>query len=103
MRTTSQISVTHSIASDPHHTGKANTFASSGYYGSYAFAIHETVIGVLSLGTLTLLAGAIAGANSNMQAVLGTFSSIAGQALFLTDLMEFFSVKPKVFSKPDAM
>jgi ATP-binding cassette, subfamily B, bacterial len=34
---------------------------------------------------------------------LGTFSSIAGQALFLTDLLEFFSVKPKVFSKPDAI
>jgi ATP-binding cassette, subfamily B, bacterial len=74
-----------------------------GYYGSYAFAIHQTVIGVLSLGTLTLLAGAIAGTNSNIQAVLGTFSSIAGQALFLTDLLEFFSVKPKVFSKPDAI
>jgi ATP-binding cassette, subfamily B, bacterial len=74
-----------------------------GYYGSYAFAIHQTVIGVLSLGTLTLLAGAIAGTNSNIQAVLGTFSSIAGQALFLTDLLEFFSVKPKVFSKPGAM
>ncbi len=73
-----------------------------GYYGSYAFAIHQTVIGVLSLGTLTLVAGAIAGARSNMQAVLGTFSSIAGQALFLTDLMEFFSVKSKVFSKPNA-
>jgi ATP-binding cassette, subfamily B, bacterial len=74
-----------------------------GYYGSYAFAIHQTVIGLLSLGTLTLLAGAIAGANSNIQAVLSTFSSIAGQALFLTDLIEFFSVKPKVFSKPDAI
>ncbi len=74
-----------------------------GYYGSYAFAIHETVIGVLSIGTLTLLAGAIAGANSNMQAVLGTFSSIAGQALFLNDLLDFFAVKPKVFSKPNAM
>jgi ATP-binding cassette subfamily B protein len=74
-----------------------------GYYGSYAFAIHETVIGMLSLGTLTLLAGAIAGTNSNMQAVLGTFSSIAGQALFLTDLLEFFAVKPKVFSKPNAL
>jgi len=74
-----------------------------GYYGSYAFAIHQTVIGLLSLGTLTLLAGAIAGANSNIQAVLSTFSSIAAQALFLTDLLEFFSVKPKVFSKPDAI
>jgi ATP-binding cassette subfamily B protein len=74
-----------------------------GYYGCYAFAIHQTVIGLLSLGTLTFVAGAIAGANSNIQAVLGTFSSIAGQALFLTDLMDFFSVRSKVFSKPDAL
>jgi ATP-binding cassette, subfamily B, bacterial len=74
-----------------------------GYYGSYAFAIHETLKGVLTLGTLTLLAGAIAGASSNIQAVLSTFSSIAGQALFLTDLLEFFSVRPKVYSKPDAV
>jgi ATP-binding cassette subfamily B protein len=74
-----------------------------GYYGSYAFAIHQTLAGVLTLGTLTLLAGAIAGASSNIQAVLGTFSSIAGQALFLTDLLEFFSVRPRVFSKPNAM
>jgi ATP-binding cassette subfamily B protein len=74
-----------------------------GYYGCYAFAIHQTVLGLLSLGSLTLVAGAIAGASSNIQAVLGTFSSIAGQALFLTDLMEFFSVKPKVFSKPDSL
>jgi ATP-binding cassette, subfamily B, bacterial len=74
-----------------------------GYYGSYAFAIHQTLIGVLTLGTLTLLAGAIAGASSNIQAVLATFSSIAGQALFLTDLLDFFSVRPKVFSKPNAL
>lgn len=74
-----------------------------GYYGSYAFAIHQTLIGVLTLGTLTLLAGAIAGASANIQAVLSTFSSIAGQALFLTDLLEFFSVRPKVFSKPNAL
>lgn len=74
-----------------------------GYYGSYAFAIHQTVVGLLTVGTLVLLAGAIAGASSNIQAVLSTFSSIAGQALFLTDLLEFFSVRPKVFSKPDAL
>jgi len=74
-----------------------------GYYGSYAFAVHQTLIGVLTLGTLTLLAGAIAGASSNIQAVLSTFSSIAGQALFLTDLLEFFSVRPKVLSKPNAL
>ncbi len=74
-----------------------------GYYGSYAFAIHQTVTGLLTIGTLTLVAGAIAGSSANIQAVLGTFSSIAGQALFLTDLLEFFSVRPKIVSKPGAL
>ena len=63
----------------------------------------ETVIGVLTLGTLTFLAGAIAGASTNIQAVFTTFSSIADQALFLTDLLDFFSVKPKIIVKPDAL
>jgi ATP-binding cassette subfamily B protein len=66
-----------------------------GYYGAYAFAIYQTVIGVLTLGTLTFLAGAIAGASLNIQSVFLTFSSIADQALFLTDLLDFFSMKPR--------
>jgi ATP-binding cassette subfamily B protein len=74
-----------------------------GYYGTYAYVVYDTVIGVLTLGTLTFLAGAIAGASTNIQAVFTTFSSIADQALFLTDLLEFFSVKPKIIVKPDAL
>jgi len=74
-----------------------------GYYGAYAFAIYQTVIGVLTLGTLTFLAGAIAGASLNIQSVFLTFSSIADQALFLTDLLDFFSMKPAVCSKPNAL
>jgi ATP-binding cassette subfamily B protein len=58
---------------------------------------------VITLGTLTFLAGAIAGASSNIQAVFSTFSSIADQALYLTDLLEFFTIQPKVFSKPGAL
>jgi len=74
-----------------------------GYYGTYAYVIYETVLGALTLGQLTFLAGAIAGASTNIQAVFTTFSSIADQALFLTDLLEFFSVKPKIIVKPDAL
>jgi ATP-binding cassette, subfamily B, bacterial len=74
-----------------------------GYYGSYAFVIYQTVIGVLDIGTLTFMTGAIAGASSNIQAVFSTFSTIADQALFITDLLEFFGVQPKVFSKPNAL
>jgi ATP-binding cassette, subfamily B, bacterial len=74
-----------------------------GYYGSYAFVIYQTVIGRLDIGTLTFMTGAIAGASTNIQALLTTFSTIADQALFITDLLEFFAVQPKVFAKPGAL
>jgi ATP-binding cassette subfamily B protein len=70
-----------------------------GYYGTYAYGIYLTVIGTLTLGTLTFLAGAIAGASTNIQAVFSTFSHIADHALFLTDLIEFFAVRPRIYSK----
>jgi ATP-binding cassette, subfamily B, bacterial len=74
-----------------------------GYYATYAFGIYETIIGVLTLGTLTFLAGAIAGASSNIQALFSTFSHIADHALFVSDLNDFFSVAPKVASKPNCL
>ena len=74
-----------------------------GYYGTYAFVIYRTVAGALTLGTMTILVGAIAGASSNIQAFFSSFSIIADQALFMSDLLEFFSVQPKIFSKPGAL
>src|SRR5271168_2083939 len=61
-----------------------------GYYGSYAFVIYQTVFGGWTIGRLYLMTGAIAGASTNIQAVFSTFSTIADQALFITDLLEFF-------------
>ena len=74
-----------------------------GYYGSYAFVIYQTVFGGWTIGRLYLMTGAIAGASTNIQAVFSTFSTIADQALFITDLLEFFGLQPKVFSKPGAL
>jgi len=74
-----------------------------GYYGTYAYGIYLTITGVLTLGTLTFLAGAIAGASTNIQAVFATFSHIADHALFLTDMIEFFKVQPTIYSKPNAL
>jgi len=74
-----------------------------GYYGTYAYGIYLTVTGALTLGTLTFLAGAIAGASTNIQAVFSTFSHIADHALFLTDLIEFFSIRPKIYSKTGSL
>ncbi len=74
-----------------------------GYYGSYAFVIYKTVTGKLDIGTFTFMTGAIALASSNIQAVFTTFSTIADQAMFITDLLDFFNLQPRVYSKPNAL
>jgi ATP-binding cassette subfamily B protein len=74
-----------------------------GYYGTYAYVIYETILGALTIGTLVFLAGAISGASTNIQQLFSTFSSIADQALFMADLLEFFEMKPKVVSKPNGL
>ncbi len=77
--------------------------STGGYYGAYAYVIYRTVTGAMTWGTLQFLAGAIAGTSANIQNVFSSFSSIADQALFLTDLVEFLEVRPKIRSKPDAI
>jgi ATP-binding cassette subfamily B protein len=80
-----------------------STLGTVGYYGCYTYVIYETVFGGWTIGRLYLMTGAIAGASTNIQAVFTTFSQIADQALFITDLLEFFALRPKVFSKPGAL
>jgi ATP-binding cassette subfamily B protein len=74
----------------------------AGYYGSYTYVIYATVIGMLTVGRMVYLSGAIAGASGNLQSLFTTFSGITNQALFMTDLLEFFAVKPKIVSKVSA-
>ncbi len=74
-----------------------------GYYGAYAYVIYCTLHGEISIGKLVFLSGAIAAASTNIQSIFATFSSIADQALFLTDLLDFLAVRPKVCSLPGAL
>jgi ATP-binding cassette subfamily B protein len=76
---------------------------SLGYYGSYAYLVWRALLGEISVGTLTFLAGAIAGSATQLQSVFSLFSSISDQALFLTDLVSFLSVQPDIRSKPGAL
>ncbi|HZQ67315.1 MAG TPA: ABC transporter ATP-binding protein [Terriglobales bacterium] len=73
-----------------------------GYYSAYVYVIWRTIAGALSIGTLTFLAGAIMQASTNIQQIFSTVSSIADQALFLTDLLAFFEMQPTIRSKPNA-
>ena len=75
----------------------------AGYYSAYVFVIWRTITGVLSIGELTFLASSIQQASSNIQQIFSTVSSIADQALFLTDLIAFFEMRPAIASKPNAL
>jgi ATP-binding cassette, subfamily B, bacterial len=77
--------------------------STGGYYGAYAYVIWRTLLGKWGIGTFYFLTAAILNASSNIQQVLSTLSGIADQALFLTDLLAFFEMKPSIQSKPNAI
>jgi ATP-binding cassette subfamily B protein len=83
--------------------GLLSIIGTAGYYSAYLFAIWETVRGIITIGSLTFLAGAIQQASSNIQQIFSTVSGIADQALFLTDLIAFFEMRPAIQSKPNAL
>jgi ATP-binding cassette, subfamily B, bacterial len=74
-----------------------------GYYSAYVFIIWRTLAGVLSIGAMAALTGAILQVSGNIQQLFSTLSGIADQALFLTDLLAFFEMQPTIRSKPNAL
>ncbi len=78
-------------------------FGSVGYYGSYVFLVWQAIEGRITVGTLILLTGSIAGASTQLQGVFSLFSHIADQALHLSDLIDFLKVQPTIRSRPGAL
>ncbi len=80
-----------------------SAIGTAGYYTAYVFAVWKTVTGAFTFGTLTFLANAIRDASSNLQQTFSTLSTIADQALFMTDLIAFFEMRPTIRSKANAL
>jgi len=74
-----------------------------GYYSAYAYSIYNTIRGQYSIGDLTLIMTAIMQAMGNIQQAFSTASGVADQALFLTDLLAFFQMTPRVQSKKNGL
>jgi ATP-binding cassette subfamily B protein len=74
-----------------------------GYYAAYGLSIYRTIKGQYTIGDLTLITTAIMQAMSNIQQAFSTASGVADQALFLTDLLAFFEMKPGVESKANGI
>ena len=74
-----------------------------GYYTAYVFVVWRTLQGSITIGALTFLAGAIQQASLNIQQFFSTLTGIADQALFLTDMLAFFDMRPTIRSKENAL
>jgi ATP-binding cassette, subfamily B, bacterial len=77
--------------------------ATVGYYSAYVFVIFRTLYGAMTIGDFYFLVNAIQQASSNIQQIFSTLAGIADQALFLTDLLAFFEMRPTIRSKPNAL
>jgi ATP-binding cassette subfamily B protein len=64
------------------------------YYAAYIFVIHQTIIGLITLGTLTFLAGAFSRLQGLLQGIVSRFTRIAETSLYLQDLFDFLELKP---------
>jgi ATP-binding cassette, subfamily B, bacterial len=71
-----------------------------GYYLAYAYIAWRTLTGEFSVGDLTFLAGSFRRLRTLLEGLLTSFSTTAGQALYLNDLFSFFEVQPEILS-PD--
>lgn len=74
----------------------------AGYYGAYAMILVRAVMGTITLGTLTFLAGSFARSRDLIQRLLFGASDIFQHSLYLKDLFDFFEMKPSITSIGDA-
>ncbi len=83
--------------------GLFSVIGNGGYYGSYVYVIWRAIHGGYDIGTFAFITGAVQQAQAALQQVFSLASGIADQALFLTDLIGFFEMKPTVVSKPGGL
>jgi len=73
------------------------------YYGAYVLIIVQTVEGIITIGTLTFLAGAFRRMQQGLRSILSRFASIGENALYLQDLFDFFAIEPNIRDRADVL
>ncbi|MFD2246712.1 ABC transporter ATP-binding protein [Pontibacter ruber] len=66
------------------------------YYGAYVFILAQTVVGAITVGSLTFLAGSFSNMRGLLQGIMTRFSQIAESALYLQDLFDFLELRPQI-------
>ena len=74
----------------------------AGYYGGSAIILWRAFYGVISIGTLTFLAGSFARSRAVTERLLSAAGNIYQQGLYVRDLFDFFEMQPTIVSVPGA-
>lgn len=74
-----------------------------GYYIAYGLIVFDTVQGVITVGTLTFLAGSFSRLKSLFEGILNKFSAVSEGAMYLQDFFDFFNIEPKVSNSNSAV
>jgi len=73
-----------------------SAIGSVAYYGAYIFIILQTTAGLITVGSLTFLAGSFRQMRGMLQGIMNRFSKIADGALYLQDLFDFLALAPTI-------
>ncbi|MEZ4927003.1 MAG: ABC transporter ATP-binding protein [Saprospiraceae bacterium] len=71
-----------------------SALGTASYYIAYVFVIGQTILGQITIGTLTFLAGSFSRLQGLLQGIVNRFSRIAETSLYLQDLFDFLELKP---------
>jgi ATP-binding cassette, subfamily B, bacterial len=71
------------------------------YYVAYAYIVWRTLHRDFSIGDLTFLAGSFRRLRNLLENLLLGFSQVAGQALYLDDLLSFFEIQAEIVPPPN--
>jgi len=73
-----------------------SVLGSIGYYAAYGFIIYQAVGGIITIGTLTFLAGSFRQLSTLMETMLSRFTTVSQGAIYLNDFIKFFEIRPKI-------
>ena len=85
------------------HGTLLNVVPTGAYYAAYALILVKALAGALTVGDLTLMAGAFSRSRSIMEGLVSGLAGVSEQALFIKDLFDFFQTNPTIASKPGAL